>query len=98
MLPYAFGDEGKADLDQHYTYLSERSPAAARRLLASIVAAIEQACMFPDAAPRLIGVDEPGDVSGTRKLIEAAYRYVIYYRVVDGVLVVLRIYHPSQQR
>lgn len=98
MLPYALSDEAKSDLDGHYAYLVERNPAAAQRLLQSIFAAIEQACTFPDAAPRVVSADEPGDVSGTRKLIETEYRYVIYYRVVDDALLVLRIFHPSQRR
>jgi plasmid stabilization system protein ParE len=98
MLPYALSDEAKADLDRHYTYLAERNTGAAQRLLQSIFAAIEQACIFPDAAPRVVSANEPSQVPGTRKLIEPEYHYVIYYRVVDGVLVVLRIFHPAQRR
>lgn len=98
MLPYAFSEEARADLDAHYAYLAERSPRAAQRLLESIFAAIEQACTFPDAAPQVISANEPGAVPGTRKLIETEYRYVIYYRVSEGVLLVLRVFHPAQQR
>ncbi len=98
MLPYALTDEAKDDLDRHYTYLAERNPKAAQRLLESILAAIEQACLFPEAAPQVAGADEPGNVPGTRKLIETEYRYVMYYRVMDGVLVILRVFHPAQRR
>ena len=98
MLPYAFSDEAKADLDAHYIYLAERNPGAAQRLLHSIFAAIERACMFPEAAPQVTSVDQSGGVPGTRKLIETEYRYVIYYRVADGVLLVLRVFHPAQRR
>ncbi len=98
MLPYALTDEAKDDLDRHYTYLAERNPKAAQRLLESILAAIEQACLFPEAAPQVAGADEPGDAPGTRKLIETEYRYVMYYRVMDGVLVILRVFHPAQRR
>ncbi len=98
MLPYALTDEAKDDLDRHYTYLAERNPKAAQRLLESILAAIEQACLFPEAAPQVAGADEPGNAPGTRKLIETEYRYVMYYRVMDGVLVILRVFHPAQRR
>jgi len=98
VLPYALTDEAKDDLDRHYTYLAERNPKAAQRLLESILAAIEQACLFPEAAPQVAGADEPGDAPGTRKLIETEYRYVMYYRVMDGVLVILRVFHPAQRR
>jgi len=98
VLPYALTDEAKDDLDRHYTYLAERNPKAAQRLLEPILAAIEQACLFPEAAPQVAGADEPGNVPGTRKLIETEYRYVMYYRVMDGVLVILRVFHPAQRR
>lgn len=97
-LPDALSGEAKADLDRHYTYLAERNSGAAQRLLQSIFAAIEQACIFSDAAPLVVSAAEPGDVPGTRKLIEAEYRYVISYRVAEGVLVVLRVFHPAQRR
>jgi plasmid stabilization system protein ParE len=77
VLPYALTDEAKDDLDRHYTYLAERNPKAAQRLLESILAAIEQACLFPEAAPQVAGADEPGNAPGTRKLIETEYRYVM---------------------
>jgi toxin ParE1/3/4 len=92
---YAFSDDAEADLDAIDTYLAERNPDAAVRVLASILAAIERACLFPDAAPL---VDQPGEILGTRKLIETAYHYVIYYRVVDHTLLVLRIFHGAQRR
>ncbi len=98
VLPFALSDEAKADLDNHYLYLAQRNQHAAQRLLHSLFAAIEQACTFPDAAPQVVSANEPGAVPGTRKLIETEYRYVIYYRVADGVLVVLHIFHPAQRR
>jgi toxin ParE1/3/4 len=97
MLSSSFSEEAKADLDDHYIFLAERNQDVAQRLVESIIAAIEQACMFPSATPQVVS-NEPGAVPGTRKLIETQYRYVIYYRVTRGVLVVLRIFHPAQRR
>ena len=95
MLPYAFSDDASADLDRIDGYLSERNAQAAVRVLASIIATIERACHFPESAP---GVDMPGAVAGTRKLVESTYHYVIYYTVVGRTLLVLRIFHGAQQR
>lgn len=95
MLRYSFTDDAVVDLDGISDYLSSRNPDAAVRVLASIVAVIERACQFPEAAPEL---DDPGAVPGTRKLVEATYRYVIYYRVEGTLLIVLRVFHGSQRR
>ena len=90
MLRYGFSDDAVADLDAIAAYLAARNPDASTRVLASIVAAIERACLFPDAAPE---VDQPGEVLGARTFVEATYRYVIYYRVIDRALLVLRVFH-----
>lgn len=95
MLRYVFSDAAVADLESISDYLMERNPDAAVRVVSSIIAAIKRACIFPEAAPAL---DEPGAVPGTRKLIEGDYRYVIYYRVVERTLLVVRVFHGSQRR
>lgn len=95
MLRFIFSEAAVADLESISDYLMERNPDAAVRVVSSIIAAIKRACIFPDAAPE---VDEPGAIPGTRKLIEADYHYVIYYRVVDRALLVVRVFHGSQRR
>lgn len=95
MLRYVFSDDAVADLESISDYLIERNPDASRRVVSSILAAIKRVCIFPEAAPE---VDEPGAVPGTRKLVEATYRYVIYYRVIDRTLLVVRVFHGSQRR
>ena len=95
MLRFIFSDVALADLESISDYLTERNPDAAVRVVSSIIAVIKRACLFPEAAPE---VDEPGAVPGTRKLIEADYHYVIYYRVVQRTLLVVRVFHASQRR
>ena len=95
MLRYIFSQAAVADLESISDYLGARNPDAAVRVLSSIIAAIKRACLFPEAAP---AVDEPGAVPGTRKLIETDYHYVIYYRVVERSLLVVRVFHGSQRR
>ena len=95
MLRYSFSADAAADLETIDSFLAARNQDASARVLASIIAAIERACLFPEAAPE---VDQPGEVLGTRKIIEAPYRYVIYYRIVDRTLLVLRVFHGAQRR
>jgi len=95
VLRYIFSDDAVSDLESISDYLTARNLDAAVRVLSSIIATIKRACIFPEAAP---AVDEPGAVPGTRKLIEVDYRYVIYYRVVDRALLVVRVFHGSQRR
>ena len=95
MLHYRFSTDAIADLEAISDYLRERSPDAAARVVSSIIAAIKRACIFPASGPE---IDEPGSVPGTRKLIEAKYRYVICYRVVQRTLIVVRVFHGSQRR
>jgi plasmid stabilization system protein ParE len=95
MLRFVFSEDAVADLETISDYLWERNADAAARVISSIVTAIKRACLFPESAP---AVDEPGAVPGTRKLIEADYGCVIYYRVVDGVMLVVRVFPGSQRR
>ncbi len=95
MLRYVFSTDAVADLEAISDYLKARDPDSARRVVSAIVAVVERACIFPEAAPAF---DEPGAVLGVRKLIEVTYRYVVYYRVVGQTLLVVRIFHGSQRR
>jgi len=95
VLRFIFSDSAVVDLEAISDYLTELNPDAAVRVVSSIIAVIKRACIFPEAAP---AVDEPGAIPGTRKLIEADYRYIIYYRVVDRTLLVIRVFHGSQRR
>lgn len=94
-LSFALATAALADLAAIRDRLTERAGPAAREL-GAIFAAIEQACLFPTLHPLL--EDETGEVLGTRKLVEPRYRYVLYYRVEESELRVLRIFHRRQNR
>jgi plasmid stabilization system protein ParE len=95
VLRYRLSTDAIADLEAISDYLQERNPDAAERVVSSIFAAIKRACNYPAAGPE---IDESSAVPGTRKLIEAQYRYVIYYRVVQHTLIVVRVFHGSRGR
>ena len=97
MPSFIFSDSAVADLVAVSDYLTELNPDAAVRVVSSIIAyrRDQTGLHFPEVAPVM---DEPGAVPGTRKLIETDYRYIIYYRVVDRTLLVIRVFHGSQRR
>ena len=85
--------EATSDLAGIGDYLRDRSPAAALRVRADILATLESASRFP-----FIGrvQTEPG----VRKLVTSRYSYLIYYAVDEraGEIAVLNIRIPARQR
>ena len=78
-----------ADIDEIYDYLRERSSTSASNVLNAINASIDSVGEWPLANPR---TENPG----IRVKIETRYRYKIFYRVDDGV-VILHVRHRSRQ-
>lgn len=72
-------------------YISRENPEAAARVGARIRAACEILCRLP-----LVGRE--GVRAGTRELSTARLPYVIVYRIGDGEIVILGIYHSAQLR
>ncbi len=94
-----FSLEARADLDRHIAYIKERSPRGAARVRASIYAAAKQAALFPEAGRRAGEPDDAaGAVPGTREILLPDYPYVMPYRVQENILVILRVFHSSQDR
>lgn len=76
-----------ADLDAALAYLAERSPRAARRLLAELEACFERIAAFPDSAPvtELPGGTVRRAVSGDYFIVyDPAARPVVILRVLHG--------------
>ena len=94
-MHYRFSSDAVHDLEAISDFLQARNPEAADHVVSAILAAIKRACLFPAAGPE---VDESSPVPGTRKLIGAQYRYVLYYRVVERALLVVRVFHGRQSR
>jgi toxin ParE1/3/4 len=92
-----FSAEARAELNKHVAYIRQRSPQGARRVRASVYAAAKRAALFPEAA-RLADepADEPGAVPGTREIILPDYPYIMPYRIEDGVLIILHVFHTAQ--
>jgi toxin ParE1/3/4 len=72
------------DLDTIYSYLNERSPAAASAVLKRIRDRVDRLADFPFVAPVT-------ELSGIHGLSIVRYPYKAYYRIMDDEVVVLHV-------
>lgn len=82
-----------ADLDDAIQWISRNSPRGAANTRRRIVAAINRL-----SNPKLSGMGRPGQIKGTRELLE--HPYVIVYRVDAAIkaVVVQAIIHGARDR
>jgi addiction module RelE/StbE family toxin len=78
------------DLDEIATYINADSPAIAAKVVVNIITAV--------ALPReQQGIGRAGRVPGTRELLVSGLPYLVPYRVKDGTVQILRVYHASRK-
>jgi plasmid stabilization system protein ParE len=88
-----FAARAAQDLSEIADYLTERNPAAARRVRSAIVESLNNIALFPHLGRQQAATN-------VRKHVTRKYPYIVYY-VVDetaGLVTVLAIQHPSRQR
>lgn len=73
------------------TYIAKDSPRAARKQCSIILQAITRLDTFPISG-------RVGEVSATRELVVSGTQYIVYYRVVDGVIFLKAIRHAARQK
>lgn len=89
MSCYRLSKRAQVDLADTWTYIGERSPAAADRLLDRINNAFRDLAASPEMGPRY--EDLPGDLR-----FFPVRKYVIFYRpIADGVEIV-RVLHGAR--
>lgn len=73
-----------------FSYLAERNPAAAARLIEALILTADSLASFPDRG-------RPGRAPGTRELV-TVYPYLLVYEVdrTGGVVRILRVWHGAQ--
>ena len=79
----------RADLDEIYTYISERNPVAAERVKLRIKTDAEKLAGLP-----FIG--QQSDFPGVRTRKVRRYPYRIFYTVRDGEVLILHIRHGAR--
>jgi toxin ParE1/3/4 len=80
-----------ADLAQLRAYIAEDDPGAAQRVALHIAHKVET------LLPTNPQIGRPGRVPGTRELIIPKTPFIVPYRIVDGTIEVLRIYHGARR-
>lgn len=73
-----------------HEYISKDNPDAAARVSTAVLDATVQIKHFP-----LSG--RPGRIKGTRELVVSGLPYIIPYRVVDDVILILSVIHTSRK-
>jgi addiction module RelE/StbE family toxin len=73
-----------------HEYISKDSPAAAARVAAAVLDATVQIERFPQSG-------RPGIRKGIRELVVPGLPYIIPYRIVDGVILMLSVIHTSRK-
>jgi addiction module RelE/StbE family toxin len=85
-----YAPQARADLDEIFAYLDERSPAAARSVKARIISAIRRLADHPAMAPET-------DESAVRELTIVRYPYKVYYQIEGDEIWVVHIRHTSRR-
>jgi toxin ParE1/3/4 len=78
------------NLDEEATYIATEDPVAARLVVARILEAVAVIAEQP-------ALGRPGRVLGTRELVVTRTRYLIPYRIRDGQVEILRVFHTSRR-
>jgi toxin ParE1/3/4 len=73
-----------------HAYISKDNPAAPARVASALVDATDRLVQFPQSG-RL------GRIEETRELVIPGLPYIILYRVVDDVILILAVIHTSRK-
>lgn len=92
-MKLVYAPEAVADLIRLRSFIAEKSPAAAARIAAELIARIENLCAFPQLG-RAVGEAPQPDV--IRDMVFG--NYVVRYSEHADALVVLRIWHHREDR
>ena len=83
-MKIVLAEKAKSDLFRIYSYIEQRSPAAAEKILARIDKKFEQLTWFP-----FIGRERSSFAPGLRSVIVGTH--LIFYTVEDDSIVVVRV-------
>ncbi len=86
-----WSDEALGDLESLHAFVSADNPIDAQNLAFKIVHSVEN--NLP-ANPHL---GRPGRINGTRELVITGTSYIVPYRVQQGVIQILRVYHGARR-
>ncbi|MDP3410027.1 type II toxin-antitoxin system RelE/ParE family toxin [Bosea sp. (in: a-proteobacteria)] len=77
------------EIDQAFAFVGQESPAAASAMVAAMEARAAVLAEHPE-------IGRPGRVDGTRELVLSGFPYILPYRVRDGRIEILAVFHTSR--
>jgi toxin ParE1/3/4 len=77
------------NLTDEADYIAYESPASAKAFFAHVLSSVEQLKEHPH-------LGRAGRVTGTRELVITHYPYIVPYRVKNGVVEILRVFHTAR--
>lgn len=80
----------RQDLRALRAYIAEDNPQATAQVAARILQVVAR-------LPSHVGLGRPGRILGTRELVITGTPYLVPYRVVGDVIVILRVLHGARQ-
>lgn len=78
------------NLDEEAAYLAQETPKAAHEFVQAMLMGLERVAEFPS-------MGKEGRIPGTREWIVPKWPYIVPYRIRDGRLQVMRIFHTRRQ-
>ncbi|MET3889908.1 toxin ParE1/3/4 [Bosea sp. OAE506] len=77
------------EIDQAFAFVARDSPAAASAMVAAMEARAAVLAEHPE-------IGRPGRMDGTRELVLSGLPYILPYRVRDGRIEILAVFHISR--
>ncbi len=83
------------DIVEAWDWYEQQLPGLGGRFVTAVGVAIERASRWPNAGAAAIGEDEGNVVE--RRVAPPGFPYVVRYRVADGRLIVMAVYHQRRR-
>jgi toxin ParE1/3/4 len=77
------------NLTDEADYIAKESPPNAKAFFTHVLASVEQLKEYPH-------LGRAGRVTGTRELVISHYPYIVPYRIKNGIVEILRVFHTAR--
>ena len=94
-LPFELHALAEIDLVDAWDWYEQQRPGLGDRFVAAVAAAIKRASRWPNSGTPAIHDGDGGVLE--RKVATAGFPYAIRYRVTEGLLVVMAVYHQHRR-
>lgn len=90
MRPVRWTHAALGNLDSLAEWIARDDPAAAASQVMQVFAAVDHLARHP-------ALGRAGRVPGTRELVVSGTPYIVPYRVCDGAVEILRVFHAARR-